>query len=81
MESKKLLASQRNLIALKKEMAENAIRQAQAMNAELQQTINLCASELGIDLKESWNLSEDGGYFEKREERKEGEVQIPPDVK
>jgi hypothetical protein len=69
MEQKTLLVSQKKLILLKKAAAENAVRQAQLSNADLQNTINLCASELGIDIKhERWLLSDDISFFQKSEE-------------
>lgn len=69
MEQKTLLVSQKKLIQMKKAVAENAVRQAQAANADLQATINLCASELGIDIKhEKWLLSDDISFFQRADD-------------
>jgi hypothetical protein len=68
MEQKKLLTSQIKLVAMKKAIAENVINQAKAATSELQAIINLCATELGIDVKAGkWRLSESGECFEKVE--------------
>jgi hypothetical protein len=58
MERKELLKSQQELIRLK-------MGQANAAQAEMQATVNLIATELGIDLNEKWNLTEDGAAFVK----------------
>lgn len=60
MERKELLKSQRALMQIK-------VAQADAAQAEAQATINLIASELGIDPKETWRLTPDGAAFEKPE--------------
>ena len=61
-ERKELLKSQRELLRLK-------MAQASAVQAEVQTTINIIATELGIDIQESWLFSPEGGYFEKVEEK------------
>jgi len=60
MERKALLKSHQELIRLK-------AAQANAAQTEMQATVNLIASELGIDLNEKWNLTEDGTAFIKVE--------------
>jgi len=73
MERKELLKSQQELIRLK-------IGQVNAAQTELQATLNIVATELGIDvIKELWKLTSDGVAFEKveQEKRKEPKPLIP----
>jgi len=64
----KLMESQRELLRLKRLIAQDAIRLAEQKRAELQRAIETVALELGIDVeKETWRLSKDGEYFEKVE--------------
>ena len=63
MERKELFKSQQELLRLK-------MAQAQAVQADLQATLNTVAVELGIDPKEKWQLTPDGIAFEKVEEKK-----------
>lgn len=60
MERKGLLKSQQELVRLK-------MAQVSAAQIEAQATVNLIATELGIDPKEAWTLSPDGAFFEKQE--------------
>lgn len=64
MERKSLLKSHQELVRLK-------MAQLNAFQAEVQATVNLIASELGIDPNEKWSLSEDGSMFVKVEPPKE----------
>jgi len=71
----KLMESQRELLRLKRLIVQDAIRLAEQKRAELQRAIETVALELGIDVeKETWQLSENGGYFEKIEPPQKQEV-------
>ena len=66
MERKELLKSQQELIRL-------TGARVNAVQVEAQAIVNMIAAELGIDLNEKWNLSADGKFFEKVEEKKSDE--------
>lgn len=60
MQRKELLKSQRELVRLK-------IANLSTVQADVQNTVNTVATELGLDIKENWRLSDDGCFFEKIE--------------
>ena len=64
----KLMESQRELLRLKRLIAQDALRLAEQKQAELQRAIETVALELGIDIKEErWQLTQNNEYFIKLE--------------
>jgi DhnA family fructose-bisphosphate aldolase class Ia len=74
MDRKTLSPIHRELIQLRNLRLQEAVNAARQRDAELRNTLELIAKELGADLaKETWTVSDDGMFLE-RVEAKEGGV-------
>lgn len=70
-ERKKLLDSQRELIRLKREKINEALAMAEMRKNELQASVNLIATELGIpEGEQNWRLNKTDDYIEKIVQKK-----------
>jgi glycyl-tRNA synthetase beta subunit len=74
MDKKTLSPIHRELIQLRNVRFQEALGLARQREAELRNTLELIAKELGADLsKETWTVSDDGMFLEKVETKKDDE--------
>jgi hypothetical protein len=74
MNKKPLSPIHRELIQLRNLRLQEAVNVARQREAELRNTLELIAKELGADLsKETWTISDDGTYLEQIETEKKND--------